>query len=75
MLCTYVVGVVVGVCLYMSAACDAFLNMYMYCVCTRVVVMEREKEEEEEGVDTWFGNPNTSKTTNPAGYLYYIYCN
>ena len=58
--------------MYMSAACDAFLNMYMYCVCTRVVVMEKE---EEEGVDTQFGNSNTSKTTNPAGYLYYIYCN
>ena len=77
-LCTLAVGVVVGVRLYTSAACDAVLNMY--CVCVHrvvvvVVVMEEEEEEEEEkeGVETRFGNSNTSNTTNPAGYLYYIY--
>ena len=72
-LCTLVVGVVVhvGVRLYTSAADDAVLNMY--CVCVHRVVVVVVMEKEEEGVNTRFGNLNTSKTTNPAGYLYYIY--
>ena len=32
-----------------------------------MVVMEEEEEEEEEGVETQFGNSNTSKTTNLPG--------
>ena len=64
-LCTLAVGVVVGVRLYTSAACDAFLNMYCVCVHRVVVVVvlmekeEEEEKEEKEGVDTWFGNLNT----------------